>query len=129
MRSSQGAQQVKDLVLPHLWHRFDPRPGNFHTVPVRPKEKCKFYGMSIISSTTQSVIRLSQRNGPGLPVRTEQDFPLSPQAKRCSQRNKKPRRASPDMCFKEKRGLGASTTKDQGPRNSPRQAHATTQNL
>ena len=24
------AQQVKDLALPLLWHRFDPWPGNFH---------------------------------------------------------------------------------------------------
>ena len=45
MRSSQGAQQVKDLVLPHLWHRFDPRPGNCHMLQVQPQNKNKISRM------------------------------------------------------------------------------------
>ena len=30
---------VKDLVVLHLWHRFDPWPGNFHVLWARPKMK------------------------------------------------------------------------------------------
>ena len=35
-RSSLVAQWVKDLAS-LLWHRFDPRPGNFHMLKVWPK--------------------------------------------------------------------------------------------
>ena len=45
--SSLMAQQVKDLLLPQLWHklqlwhRFDPWPGNFHMPVVAKKKKKK----------------------------------------------------------------------------------------
>ena len=32
-------QQVKDLVLPLPWHRFNPWPGNFRVLWVQPKKK------------------------------------------------------------------------------------------
>ena len=35
------AQQVKDLMLSLLWHRFDPCPRNFHMLWVQPKKKKK----------------------------------------------------------------------------------------
>ena len=38
-RSSLVAQQVKDLTLSLLWHRFDPQPGNFCMPWAQPKEK------------------------------------------------------------------------------------------
>ena len=38
-------QQVKHLVLPQLWHRFDPSPGNFHLPWVQPKNEQKSRGV------------------------------------------------------------------------------------
>ena len=36
------AQQVKDVVLLQLWHRFSPWPGNFHMLQMQTKKKKNF---------------------------------------------------------------------------------------
>ena len=44
------AQQVKDTVLSLLWHKFDPWPGNFCMLRVRPKNKKIHTGKRVNSS-------------------------------------------------------------------------------
>ena len=42
------AQQVRDLELSLLWHRFAPWPKNFHMLQARPKRKRKqIYGYQV----------------------------------------------------------------------------------
>ena len=49
------AQQVKDLVLPHLWHRsqmenrFSPQPGNFH----KPRGRLKTEKSACVTALCQ----------------------------------------------------------------------------
>ena len=53
LRSSLVAQQFQDPVLSLLWLRFDPWPGNFHMLWLRPKrEKNSFYYVEICSLYT-----------------------------------------------------------------------------
>ena len=46
------AQQVKDVVLLQLWHRFSPWPGNFHMLQVQTKKKISFKHILILNMTT-----------------------------------------------------------------------------
>ena len=48
-------QQVKDLVLPLPWHRFNPWPGNFRVLWVQPKKK--------VGSNSAEYITLKKKNG------------------------------------------------------------------